>query len=97
MSEKFIYEQREDHFRDFDIFTAEDHIQVARVHTMHYAKLFANSANAHTALVDALEWLDKTMDGDSSIWCAIREHVGSSEWAENMHKALALAGGKGEK
>jgi hypothetical protein len=42
-------------------------------------------------LLTACKWLQDTMDKDSNIWLAIREHEESSEWAKGLKGAVAKA------
>ncbi len=46
---------------------------------------------ASPGLLAACEWLLETMDKDSAIWCAIREHDGCSEWVKGLRATVDKA------
>lgn len=48
-------------------------------------------AKSQPALLAACEWLQETMNRDSLIWCAIREHDGCSEWIKGLKAAIKAA------
>ncbi len=45
------------------------------------------------ALLKVCKWLEETMDKDSRIWCAIREHPEGNEWIDKFRAAIQAAEG----